>query len=162
GWSVGASPEQGRMDLLSVVTHEVGHALGFDHEAAGVMEAALAPGVRLVPEALAGTGTSVGTAASTSAAPAVSRAADPAVAAPHAPPPTSSHTAIIDAAFTSGTPAFVTPPVTATEIVAPAPFQDSSGSQRNLATALVNLGQQSPPPLAATTAIPATVPADPA
>ena len=41
-----------------MVSHELGHALGFEHDGAGVMEAALAPGVRLVPEALSSTGTS--------------------------------------------------------------------------------------------------------
>jgi hypothetical protein len=45
----------GRMDLLSVLEHELGHAAGFGHEAAGVMEEALAEGTRttIEPELLA-------------------------------------------------------------------------------------------------------------
>ena len=40
GWSVDhRSP--GRMDLLSAVTHEFGHALGFEHDEASVMQATL-------------------------------------------------------------------------------------------------------------------------
>src|SRR5262249_4835115 len=50
GWFTGAtaSPTPGRMDLLTVVEHELGHVLGFEHSAGpGVMEPTLAPGVRL-------------------------------------------------------------------------------------------------------------------
>jgi hypothetical protein len=42
------------MDLVTVVSHELGHVLGFDHSATGVMESSLAPGVRIGPEALPG------------------------------------------------------------------------------------------------------------
>lgn len=34
------------MDLLSVVMHELGHVLGFDHDEEGVMAETLAAGVR--------------------------------------------------------------------------------------------------------------------
>jgi uncharacterized repeat protein (TIGR01451 family) len=51
GWATGATPAPGQMDLATVVTHELGHVLGFGHSGAGVMGAVLQPGVRLVPQA---------------------------------------------------------------------------------------------------------------
>jgi uncharacterized repeat protein (TIGR01451 family) len=54
GWSTTGAP--GEMDLTTVVTHEVGHMLGFGDCGSGVMETALAPGMRVAPEALAGIG----------------------------------------------------------------------------------------------------------
>jgi hypothetical protein len=42
----GDQGEQNRMDLLSVLTHEIGHLLGHDHAEGGVMGESLAPGVR--------------------------------------------------------------------------------------------------------------------
>jgi uncharacterized delta-60 repeat protein len=45
----GDQGEQGRMDLLTVLMHEMGHLLGLDHDADGVMQAALPPGTRLSP-----------------------------------------------------------------------------------------------------------------
>jgi hypothetical protein len=38
-----------RVDLLSVVMHELGHELGYDHRSTGLMAATLAPGVRVTP-----------------------------------------------------------------------------------------------------------------
>lgn len=46
-WMTGAnSPASGKMDLLTAVTHELDHLLGFDHQDQGVMAPTLAPGVR--------------------------------------------------------------------------------------------------------------------
>ena len=39
------------MDLLTVLAHEVGHLLGQDHEADGVMAETLTAGTRLTPSA---------------------------------------------------------------------------------------------------------------
>src|SRR5262249_33642977 len=49
GWGWSGTDAAGRMDLATVVTHELGHVLGFEHNDTGVMEPTLAPGVRLVP-----------------------------------------------------------------------------------------------------------------
>ena len=53
------SAAAGGMDLVTAVTHEMGHALGLDHDATGdqgVMTETLATGVRRLPGVLAGNG----------------------------------------------------------------------------------------------------------
>jgi hypothetical protein len=47
----GNQGERNRMDLLTVLTHEVGHLLGYDHKAGGVMRETLTAGTRSTPSA---------------------------------------------------------------------------------------------------------------
>src|SRR5262249_45115188 len=52
GWSTGSTPAPGRMDPLTVLTHEVGHVLGYGSHASGndIMTTTLEAGVRRLPE----------------------------------------------------------------------------------------------------------------
>jgi hypothetical protein len=54
GWSTGTTPAPDQMDLLTVVTHEVGHVLGYGDHAGGndIMTTTLDAGMRRLPEAL--------------------------------------------------------------------------------------------------------------
>jgi len=49
----GNQGEQRRMDLLTVLTHEVGHLLGHDHASSGVMQETLDAGTRRTPSLIA-------------------------------------------------------------------------------------------------------------
>jgi len=47
----GNQGEMNRMDLLTVLTHEIGHVMGYEHEQSGVMEDTLVAGTRRMPGA---------------------------------------------------------------------------------------------------------------
>jgi len=49
----GNQGEQGRMDLLTALMHEMGHVLGREHESTGLMTEDLKAGERAVPVAVA-------------------------------------------------------------------------------------------------------------
>jgi hypothetical protein len=51
--AVNGTPAAGRVDLWTTVLHELGHVLGYDHTAVGIMEDTLAPGTRRLWEDLA-------------------------------------------------------------------------------------------------------------
>jgi hypothetical protein len=52
GWATAAARDAGRIDLVTVLAHELGHALGLAHDdTGGVMAPALAPGERRLPAA---------------------------------------------------------------------------------------------------------------
>jgi hypothetical protein len=54
-----AATAQGRMDLLSVVAHELGHAGGFGHTGDGLMDETLLAGVRSLEPGMAGSASAV-------------------------------------------------------------------------------------------------------
>jgi uncharacterized repeat protein (TIGR01451 family) len=138
GWSTGSTPAPGRMDLLTVVTHEVGHVLGFGDHAGGndVMSTTLEAGVRRLPEAPATTGTG---------ALFVSRAGT-AEAAPPVAVPAVSGTAALDAVFAAAATRGVTPTA--------ATVQDGPGSQAGVP---LNLVPSAPAILPTVTTAPAAI-----
>lgn len=48
--AAGSSDAEGRMDLLTVIAHEMGHVIGLAHAEDGVMDETLAPGTRSLPD----------------------------------------------------------------------------------------------------------------
>jgi hypothetical protein len=54
------SDAYGRMDLLTVVEHELGHLLGFAHDSTDVMDDTLVAGMRVTPLAVGSTPASIG------------------------------------------------------------------------------------------------------
>jgi uncharacterized repeat protein (TIGR01451 family) len=151
GWSLGSTPVPGRMDLLTVVSHEVGHVLGFGDHASGndIMTTALATGVRRLPEALPGTGSvtvvavsagstagAVGTGSTAGAVGTGFRAGDLGVSLPAA----SSATETADAAFAPAVRSGVTPPQAA--------GQARAVAQHSVSAVLNDRPQQAPPMIA--------------
>jgi hypothetical protein len=134
GWSTTGAP--GRMDLVTVVTHEFGHALGFEHSGSGVMEAALQPGVRLAPEALAGSGVS-GVAPSAVAA-ATLRVGEIGAAQPSVPSSVLARPATVEVALATGVRDAVAPLPAASALL------DGAIGQRSLPGVPPALGQPTP------------------
>jgi uncharacterized repeat protein (TIGR01451 family) len=143
GWSLDGSA--GRMDLVTVVSHELGHVLGFDDHAGGndVMTTALAAGMRRLPEA---PGSATGAAAPSAMAQGS---------------PVSSET-IVQVSLTSEsrTPAGAAPAVpgvgtAGVPSAATVTVPGASGNPRGLAQVLLNVGPQAPPLLSTAPAAPA-------
>jgi uncharacterized repeat protein (TIGR01451 family) len=157
GWSTTGAP--GRMDLLTVVSHEVGHALGLGDQAGAndVMTGALAPGVRRLPEPLSSSGTAVGTAAAPasfglSAAVPTARAGQLESALPSAPlstaPRTQTIAALLVPAVRDGGALLVPAGVT----------QDGAASGPAQPGALLNVGHPTAPLFSGVATAPAAVP----
>ncbi|HJZ57437.1 MAG TPA: matrixin family metalloprotease [Gemmataceae bacterium] len=134
GWGWSTTGDPARMDLRTVVTHELGHALGFEHSDAGAMEPTLAPGIQLLPE-VPGANT-----VATAALPADSGAGSGATGGTLLSFPVLSRPATIDAAVETGVPGGLAQP--------PAAVPDQAGS---LTAILLNLAPQTPAALFAPT-----------
>jgi uncharacterized repeat protein (TIGR01451 family) len=121
GWSIGSTPAPGQMDLLTVVSHEVGHVLGFDDHAGGndIMTTTLDAGMRRLPEALGSTGS--GTVL-------VSAAPDAGTAQPHVPQPAFTSRGAVDALFAA------TPGVTPVTLTMPDWLVSQASVRLDLAT----------------------------
>lgn len=80
-----ASDAYGRVDLLTVLEHELGHLLGFGHETVDVMDETLAAGIRITPQvygtvpALLPSSAAIGVAGNFAAVPAAASAPAPVI-----------------------------------------------------------------------------------
>jgi uncharacterized repeat protein (TIGR01451 family) len=138
GWSTGSIPAAGQMDLLTVLSHEVGHVLGYSSHTSGndIMTTALEAGVRRLPEATTSTAAVGGV---LPGGPGVPAGATANVALTGFP------TTMLDVAPTRGT---LSAP-SHTE-VATAGIAAAVDSQRSLSRILLNGGQQTAPSPAGT------------
>jgi hypothetical protein len=156
GWSING----GLMDLQTVVTHEVGHVLGFGDHLGGndIMTTTLNAGMRRLPEAPSSTGTGAATAGvsggfvvSVGASPAVAPTGvlggELGVAQPSMPSAILTRTGGVEVALVSGVRDSVPPP-------AAGAFQEGAVGQRSLPGAPPALGQQT----AAVVVVPLPVP----
>jgi uncharacterized repeat protein (TIGR01451 family) len=155
GWSTGSTPAAGQMDLLTVVTHEVGHVLGLGDHPGGndIMTTTLDAGMRRLPEAPGNPGSVVSSSSAPggAGAPALGLSS---VAPSSVVPSTPARTGTVEVAVATSVREVVTLPAGGTT-------QDGVGSQRSLTGVANGLGQQTLPVVSAMPAVPAAVLAGP-
>jgi hypothetical protein len=154
GWDINGGSG---MDLETVVSHELGHGLGFEHSTTGLMEAMLAPGVKYAPAVLSGTGdvlapavVPVGLGVSTEAGLAVASATFH-IGEARDPLPTPAQTGTVEGPLAAGARDGVA------LAVAAGASRDEVGGQRGLPGVPSGLGQQTPLIVSATTMAPTVI-----
>jgi hypothetical protein len=135
------------MDLVTVVTHELGHLLGYKDGDPGVMELVLQPGVRIIPDALSSDGTMTAAAspgstdlspsATTGVTLSVSSVGGLGIGLSDAPLFAGGDTGTVEVALATAVPDSVTPSASGA-------LQDGAGAQHSLSGVSLGLGQQSP------------------